>query len=101
VEEATRILAEHTRLASEGLRHRDELGDGLPTLREQEAIRGAVLQRLTLERASLDEEEKRVDGRLNELKQRKAQVNQDRAREENLLADTDGVIQKLNAEIRL
>ena len=46
LDEATRLLAEHTRAASEALRHRDELGDKLPALREQETVRAAVLQRL-------------------------------------------------------
>jgi chromosome segregation protein len=96
--EATRTLAEHTRLASEKLRHRDELGEKLPGLREHEATRGAVLQRLTIERASLEEETKRVESRISELKQRKTQVAQDVAREEGLLADTDGVVNKLRDE---
>lgn len=98
LDEATRILAEHTRAASERLRGRDELGDTLPALREQETVRAAVLQRLTLERASLDEEEKRIEGRIAELKQRRQQANADVAREEGLLADTDGVIARLAAE---
>ena len=96
--EATRLLAEHMRSASEKLRGRDELGDTLPGLREQETVRAAVLQRLTLERVSLDEEEKRIEGRISELKQRRQQVNADVAREEGLLADTDGVIARLATE---
>jgi chromosome segregation protein len=95
---ATRTLAEHTLTASEKLRARDELGETLPGLREQETIRAAVLQRITLERVSLDEEEKRVEARLNELKQRRSQAVQDLAREEGLVQDTDGVIAKLLAE---
>ncbi len=43
---ATRLLAEHTRAASEKLRGRDELGEKLPGLREEEAVRAAVLQRV-------------------------------------------------------
>jgi chromosome segregation protein len=96
--EATRILAEHTRDASEKLRGRDELGETLPNLREQETIRAAVLQRLTLERAAIDEEEKRVAGRLAELKQRRTQAANDLRREEDLVQDTDGVIAKLQDE---
>src|SRR5262245_3744446 len=46
LDEATRILAEHTRAASEALRHRDDWGDRLPPLREEEAARSAALQRL-------------------------------------------------------
>ena len=98
LDEATRALAEYTRSASEKLRMRDELGDGLPALREQETVRAAVLQRLTLERASLDDEEKRIEGRIAELKQRRQQANADVAREENSLADTDGMISRLGAE---
>jgi chromosome segregation protein len=96
--EMTRVLAEHTRDASEKLRGRDELGETLPNLREQETIRAAVLQRITLERGSLDEEEKRVESRLAELKQRRTQAANDLRREEELVLDTDGVIAKLQSE---
>ena len=98
LDEATRGLAEHTRDASEKLRGRDELGETLPALREQETIRAAVLQRMVLERAAIDEEEKRVESRLNELKQRRTQASNDLRREEELVQDTDGVIAKLQAE---
>ena len=74
LDEATRALAEHTRAASEKLRPRDELGEKLPALREQETIRAAVLQRLTIERTSLDEEESRAEGRRKELDQRLVQA---------------------------
>jgi chromosome segregation protein len=98
LEEATRILAEHTRAASEALRARDTMGEELPHLREQETVRAAVLQRLTLENASLEEEGKRIEARMSELKQRRDQMRQDMAREEGLLADTDGVIARLAEE---
>ncbi len=98
LDEATRVLAEHTRSASEKLRLRDDLGEALPNLREQETIRAAVLQRMTLERAALDDEEKRVEGRIAELKQRRGQAQSDVVREEGLLTDTDGVIKKLADE---
>ena len=86
LDEATRVLAEHTRAASEKLRARDELGEKLPALREQETIRAAVLQRMTLERNSLDEEERRVEARRQELDQRLAQVVADLAREQDCWA---------------
>ena len=98
LDEATRVLAEYTRDASEKLRGRDELGETLPALREQETIRAAVLQRMVLERAAIDEEEKRVESRLTELKQRRTQAANDLRREEELVQDTDGVIAKLQAE---
>jgi len=98
LDESTRVLAENTRAASEKLRARDELGEKLPTLREQETIRAAVLQRLAVERNSLDEEERRVETRRKELDQRLVQAVADLAREQETLGDTDGVIARLVEE---
>jgi chromosome segregation protein len=98
LDEATRVLAEHTRAASEKLRTRDELGETLPGLREQETIRAAVLQRISLERTALDEEEKRLEARKRELEQRRNQSVADLAREQETLTDTDGVIARLSDE---
>ena len=98
LDEATRLLAEHTRAASEKLRHRDELGEKLPGLREQEAIRAAVLQRVAHERNALDEEERRAEQRRSELDQRMAQISADLSREQDLLNDTGGVLETLAGE---
>jgi chromosome segregation protein len=98
LDSATRDLAERTRAASEALRLRDELGEKLPPLREEEARRGAALQRLNLERSGLDEEERRVEARTRELEGRLAQVAADLARERELLGDTDAVAERLLAE---
>ncbi len=95
---ATRLLAEHVRSSSEKLRARDELGEKLPPLREQETIRAAVLQRVALERNSLDEEERRVEARRKELDQRLVQAVADLSREQDTLKDTDGVIARLVEE---
>jgi chromosome segregation protein len=98
LDEATRILAEHTRIASEKLRQRDALGEELPGLREQETIRAAVLQRISLERNALDEEERRAEARARELDLRLAQIDGDLAREQEILGDTGVVLEKLAAE---
>jgi chromosome segregation protein len=98
LDESTRVLAENTRAASEKLRARDELGEKLPTLREKETIRAAVLQRLAVERNSLDEEERRVETRRKELDQRLVQAVADLAREQETLGDTDSVIARLVEE---
>ncbi len=95
---STRQLAEHTRAAAEALRERDEQGDKLPGLREQEAIRSAVLQRMTIERSSLDEEDRRVDQRRKELEALLSQAEADVGRERDLLGDTDGVTARLAEE---
>ncbi|MFN4142180.1 chromosome segregation protein SMC [Aestuariivirga sp.] len=98
LDEATRVLAEHTRSSSEKLRLRDELGERLPGLREQEAVRSAVLQRIAHERNVLDEEERRSAERRRELEQRIAQINSDLQREQDLLNDTDRVLTRLAEE---
>ncbi|MFM8745612.1 MAG: chromosome segregation SMC family protein, partial [Aestuariivirga sp.] len=98
LDEATRVLAEHTRASSEKLRLRDELGDKLPALREEEAVRAAVLQRVSHERNVLDAEERRAAERRKELEQRIAQTHADLEREQELLNDTDRVLAGLSAE---
>jgi chromosome segregation protein len=98
LDESTRVLAENTRAASEKLRARDELGEKLPALREQETMRAAVLQRMAVERNSLDEEERRVEGRRKELDQRLVQAVSDLTREHETLRDTEGVIARLVEE---
>jgi chromosome segregation protein len=98
LESATIELAEHTRLASEALRHRDASGDLLPGLREDAAAKAAALQRLTQERTALDEEERRAEARRRELEQRASQTAADMAREQEGLADTQSAIARLSAE---
>jgi chromosome segregation protein len=98
LDEATRVLAEHTRAASEKLRHRDDLGETLPALREQEAVRAAVLQRLSIERTTLDDEQRRAEARKAELDARLQQTGNDLAREHDAIRDTDEVIARLKQE---
>ena len=98
LDQTTRLLAEHTRSASEKLRHRDGLGEQLPSLREHETVRAAVLQRMSHERNALDEEERRAEARRSELGQRIAQINGDLSREQELLNDTGLVLARLAEE---
>jgi chromosome segregation protein len=100
LETSTRELAEQTRLASEALRLRDEQGDRLPALREAEAVRSASLQRMNIERNALDEEERRVEQRRQELEGRLSQAESDLARESEMLADNEEVLQRLAQEGR-
>lgn len=98
LDDATRTLAEHTRAASEALRLRDELADRLPKLREEETIRAAVLQRLSVERAQLEEEEARVATRRKESEARLNQIESDVERERESLVDVAAVIGRLDEE---
>ena len=100
LDQATRVLAEHTRAASEALRHRDELGEKLPLLREEEAVRAAALQRLAIERGQLDEEERRVEARRKECDSRLKQIEGDLAREEEAFGDASAMLARLSEEGR-
>src|SRR6185295_2121257 len=98
LDETTRILGERTRAASQALRYRDELGEQLPGLREQEAMRAAALQRLSVERNQLDEEERRVEERRKECDARLVQTGGDLAREQEALGDMQEMVDKLREE---
>ena len=94
----TRVLGEQTRAVSEMTRMRDQASETLPKLRETEAVRAAVLQRITLEREGLEREEKQSLERRAEIEGRIEQINRDLAREKELLGDTDGVMKRLADE---
>src|SRR5262249_28484648 len=81
-------------------RAREQAAAVLPGLRQSEAATSAELQRLTLARQTLEDEERRVsearaaaEGRLN-------QVAQDRAREATLGADAQSALAALERERR-
>ena len=67
-------------------------------LREEEARRGAALHRIALAREALEAEEKRAKEREAELDRRLAQFSGDVQREEALIADAAGVMDRLAAE---
>src|SRR6185437_14238260 len=66
--------------------------------REEEARRGAALHRISLARDALDAEERRAKEREAELERRIAQFAGDLQREEALIADAAGVMDRLAAE---
>jgi chromosome segregation protein len=96
--ESQRALGEATRGAAEAARLLADAGDKLPPLREQEAIKAAILQRLTVERETLDAEEQRARDRKSELETRRAQIEQDMVRERDIIADTDDALERLAGE---
>ncbi|RYH01359.1 chromosome segregation protein SMC [Salipiger sp. IMCC34102] len=72
--------------------------EALPPLREEEAIAAAVLQRLTVQRDRLTEEEGRATRAITTLEGRIAQIDKDLARETQLNADAGDSIAALEAE---
>ena len=98
LEADTLEVAERTRQQAEGARLQAIAAYGLPGLREEEARAGAALQRLVLAREQLEAEEKRAQERGAELERRVAQLTRDLARENSLIADAAGVLEKLDTE---
>jgi chromosome segregation protein len=70
----------------------------LPELREKEAEAAAALQRLTLAKESLEEEEARLAAQQEEVETRLVQVTQDIERERELAADANAAIRTLDEE---
>ncbi|HSF64971.1 MAG TPA: chromosome segregation protein SMC [Paracoccaceae bacterium] len=79
-------------------RARTAAEDGLPALREEEAIAGAILQRLTLQRDALAQEEDRARQTIDTLSGRVEQLARDIDRESQLNRDAVDTIQRLEWE---
>ncbi|HSU99134.1 MAG TPA: AAA family ATPase, partial [Roseiarcus sp.] len=91
-------VAERTRVQAEAAREQAIAAAALPSLREDEARRGAALHRIALAREALDAEEKRAKEREAELDRRISQFAGDLQREQALIADAVGVMERLAAE---
>jgi len=70
----------------------------LPALRDADAAAGAVVQRLTIARAQLEEEAQRIRARQAELDRRLQQLDADMARERQLVLDNAAALERLAAE---
>ncbi|MBM3502872.1 MAG: hypothetical protein FJX65_03255 [Alphaproteobacteria bacterium] len=92
--EVTARTGEATRAATA----QAEAAAQLPGLREAEAAAGAALNRLSVERGRLDEEEKRVRTETERLRERLAQIDSDLQREEALVADAQTATAKFAEE---
>ena len=78
---------------------REAREDALPPLREEEAIAAAILQRLSLQRDALGDQEARAVQLIETLKGRIAQLERDMEREAGLNRDAGETIQRLDWEI--
>lgn len=78
---------------------REEREDALPPRREEEAVASAILQRLTLQRDALGEQESRALQLIETLKGRIAQLGRDMEREAGLNRDAGETISRLEWEI--
>src|SRR5262245_17073794 len=95
---AVRIVAERTGEQAEVSKRQALAAAALPALREAEARAAAALQRLTLARETLDQEETRASNRMAELDRRLVQLADDIERERRLGADAQAALARLAAE---
>jgi chromosome segregation protein len=93
-------VAHETKAEGEALRQQAEAAEKLQPLRDEEAARAAVLHRLSVERDALEREEARAKARQAELETRLAQASRDLAREEEHIAEADGMLRRLGQEGR-
>ncbi|MBC7164696.1 MAG: chromosome segregation protein SMC [Roseovarius sp.] len=84
--------------AREAARARVATDDALPARREEEAIAGAILQRLTVQRDTLAEQEAGARARIATLEARIAQLERDMEREAGLNRDAGETIARLDRE---
>ncbi len=93
-----KAASQSERAASAAARAREEADAALPALREEEAIAGAIVQRLNVERGQLAEEAKRAEDTIATLDKRIQQLNHDAEREAGLNRDAGETIAKLEGE---
>jgi chromosome segregation protein len=99
-QQALAAVAQETRCEGEALRQQAEAAEKLQPLRDEEAARAAVLHRLSVERDALEREEARAKARQAELETRLAQASRDLAREEEHIAEADGILRRIGEEKR-
>ncbi|MEP3637228.1 MAG: AAA family ATPase [Paracoccaceae bacterium] len=102
---AEEVLRERTTLAAQAegavrlaAKGREEAEGALPSLREEEAIAAAVVQRLSVQRDTLTEQERQAEQTIETLEQRIEQLGRDIAREDQLNRDAGETIERLDWE---
>lgn len=95
---ATAEVAERAQSQLEAAKQQAVSAHKLPELRENEAKAAAALQRLQIARAQIEEEAERIAGRKSELERRLAQLTEDISREQQMIADNAGIMDRLEQE---
>ncbi len=98
--ERTTQAARAETAAREAARQRQVTEQALPPLREEEAIAGAILQRLQVQRDALNEQEASARDRIATLRKRIEQMAHDIERESGLNRDAGETIERLDWETR-
>ncbi|MCR9138907.1 MAG: chromosome segregation protein SMC [Alphaproteobacteria bacterium] len=95
---ATSDVAERAQSQMDAAKQQAISAHKLPELRENEAKAAAALQRLQIARAQIEEEAERIAGRKSELERRLAQLSEDISREQQMIADNAGILERLQQE---
>lgn len=90
--------AQAEKAALEAVKAREAAEEALPPLREEDTIAAAILQRLLVERDSLQAEADRAAAAVETLTNRITQIDKDREREEALNADAGETVARLQDE---
>ena len=98
LKELVQAAAQAEATASASARARLEAEDRVPPLREEDVIAAAVLQRLVVERDSLEDQENRARATIETLRQRIEQLGADITREAGLNRDAGETIERLEWE---
>ncbi len=98
LQEGLRASAEAERAAKAATRARAEAEERLPPLREEDAIAGAILQRLEVQRDALAREAERAVETVQTLTARIVQLDRDITRESGLNRDAQEMITQLEWE---
>ena len=96
--EATAQTNERATQQAEAAKNQAIAAAHVPDLRDAAARAAAAAQRITLAAEALNAEEGRIRNRLAELDRRLAQLADDIAREERMVADNSAIIARLNEE---
>ena len=94
----TTAAAQAETAARQAVKQRQECEDAMPPLREEEAVAAAVLQRLQVQRDTLNDEEARAVSTIETLQARIAQLGHDIERESGLNRDAGETIKRLEWE---
>lgn len=96
--EATRAVGQFTQEEAHARSALVDAAEEVPYLREEESVRAAVLRRLEVEKAALEQEEARAKDREVELQGWLAQVERDIARENDAVTEALELLERLAEE---
>ena len=99
--DATVKVGESQIVQTEAVRIQATIASKLPALRDAEAASAAALQRITISRDQLDDDARRAERRARDLAARIAQLEEDIAREEKMVAENSDIISHLEREEKL